>query len=102
MTPLIIAVGAKDLKLTELLIKLGANVDMTDSKLGNTALMVASHFGVLDCLQLLINHGAHLMMRNYFGDTALTMAQNDATIKILTRAMMFRGHKSFPGAAAAR
>jgi hypothetical protein len=77
VTPLMVASGigwvegvtyewsaAQNLETLNLLLELGANVNVHESEDGRTALMGAAHKGRADAIQLLVDHGADLAARD--------------------------------------
>ncbi|EAY22755.1 hypothetical protein TVAG_476840 [Trichomonas vaginalis G3] len=85
ISPLIIAAKVCDVKIVELLLDHGANIDVTDGN-GNTPLMLTARFGRDDVLQLLIQKGADVKHKNNSGENALIVAvirQNEKVVEIL-------------------
>ena len=90
-TPLLWAAEAGKPRLTELLLRKGANVGqrMSDSSWGSpTALHLAVQNHRKEVVQVLLKHNAPLNAREQSGHTALTLAvmQNDSEIADLLRA----------------
>ena len=74
MTPLLHAAYHGDLELVELLLSLGADVNMNVHKEGYTALMFAALSGSVDVVRRLLEAGARTSRTNSVGRTATQMA----------------------------
>ncbi len=72
-TPLINAVAKNDLRILHLLINNDADLGAVVKK-GNTALIIAARAGKLDCVRMLVEHGADVEYENTNGLTALDYA----------------------------
>ncbi|KAI9045728.1 splicing factor 3B [Aspergillus affinis] len=84
-------------ELTELLLELGANVDATDSKSGETALVHAVKIGNCDAVDILLNHGADLLFRINKSEASETplhqalVSQRSSCLRIILKAVEARG-----------
>ena len=74
------AVNSKNIENLKTLIKLGADIDATDSK-KNTALHTAASQGYTKTVKALMEEGADLGKQNGFGKTALHLAAEKGHIK---------------------
>jgi len=72
-TPLINAVAKNDLRILHFLINNDVDLGATVKK-GNTALIFASRAGKLDCVKMLVEHGADVEYKNTNGLSALDYA----------------------------
>jgi len=61
--------------IAEFLLNNGAEVNVKSRKKGNTALMLASGWGNVELVQLLLDKGANPAIQNNFGETAAVFAQ---------------------------
>lgn len=73
-TALLLAVIGRDLSLSRLLVKAGANPNVAQTATGDTALIVAAQYNTLDMVKLLVEAGAKLDVKNKAGQTALDVA----------------------------
>ena len=80
-TPLTIAVQSGNLKIAEVLIAAGADVNSDHE--GLTPLIHASFLGLLDMAKLLVANGAHVNHRDDRGDTALMFASRRGSLKLV-------------------
>jgi ankyrin repeat protein len=91
MTPLIHAIKGRSLRVAELLVDKGADVNAAvvsaNANAGNTPLMYAAGWKSPEIVKLLVKHGADLKARNKAGETALALAMkaelNDEVIAFL-------------------
>jgi hypothetical protein len=65
-----------DGRLTALLLKAGANVNMLDAPLGSTALYWAAYYGNENAVYILVAAGANLYAKGKSGQTALMVAHD--------------------------
>jgi ankyrin repeat protein len=72
-----------DLKKLKLIVDQGWNLDVRHPTYGNTALMNAVQNNCLDCVQLLIDHGADVNAVDNYGVTALHRAYTVDVVKAL-------------------
>lgn len=83
-TALINATEARAVNIVECLIDHGADVNMKEKGIKNTALMLASADGYLEIVKLLVNQGkAKLNLRNIDGGTALICASEAGHLDIV-------------------
>ncbi|CAL1541691.1 unnamed protein product, partial [Lymnaea stagnalis] len=75
LTPLHTAVDNGDLEQVELLLKYGAEIDVTDGKSGRTCLFHAAESNEKPMVELLLRHGANPDVPNYAGVTTAMAAQ---------------------------
>lgn len=85
-SPLILAIDKKELQLVELLIELGADINM---KVGNgkvTALSKAVYLGDLETIKILVKHGADIKTRIFSDSTNLLLyaVENKKTEEVIT------------------
>jgi ankyrin repeat protein len=80
--PLLIACQHNQLPCVQLLLSLGADIEIKDSK-GKTALIFASEKGHLDIVKELINNGANVDAKDNDGKTALIISSNIGNLEIL-------------------
>jgi ankyrin repeat protein/WD40 repeat protein len=73
ITPLMLAVNVRDLKVVKYLIENGADVNQKDTDGGN-ALMIAAILGDLNIVKYLVEHKADLNAANNIGQDALILA----------------------------
>ena len=71
------------IKIAQLLLEYGADVNLRTNNDGTTALMVASQNGHSEVVDLLLNHNAEVNMQNNDGYYALMYASQEGHIKIL-------------------
>ena len=79
---LIFATTKGNIKITEMLIKAGANVN-TQNILGNTPLMFATQAGNINIMGMLIEAGANVNTKNNEGTTPLIFAAEKGNIEIM-------------------
>jgi len=84
-TPLLIAVGQRDLGKTRLLLDAGAQVNVADGQ-GYTALMLAAMADKLEIVQELLARGADVNAKDKKGFTVLEMAGGQRVRQTLTQA----------------
>ena len=82
MTPLIIASKWNNLELVKHVIKVGADVNYTNSY-SNTALIYASRNNYPEIVKYLIQNGADINHENFRGDTALSFASKNGFKEIV-------------------
>ncbi|XP_059140504.1 uncharacterized protein LOC131928459 [Physella acuta] len=75
LTPLHTAVDNGDLDQVELLLKYGADIDVTDGKSGRTSLFRAAESNEKAMVELLLKNGANPDVPNYAGVTTVMAAQ---------------------------
>ncbi len=75
-TALHMAVRQRDVNITKLLIKYGANVNMQESDGGHTPLHMAVSKGYMDIMELLLNAGADPYIKTYKGKTCFDVDIN--------------------------
>ncbi|KAH9504259.1 hypothetical protein Btru_064469 [Bulinus truncatus] len=75
LTPLHTAVDNGDLDQVELLLKYGADIDVTDGKSGRTCLFRAAENNEKAMVELLLRHGANPEVPNYAGVTTAMAVQ---------------------------
>jgi len=78
-TPLGIACKEGFLQMAEVLIKLGANVNMKDSE-GNTALHFVVELDNIELVKLMLDNGADVSIANNEGFTPMSLVNNDGNI----------------------
>ena len=81
-TSLLIASKAGNLELVKHVIKVGADVNYTNSY-SNTALIFASKNNYTEIVKYLIQNGTDINHENFRGDTALMCAYNNENIEII-------------------
>jgi ankyrin repeat protein len=81
--PLLVACEHNQLPCVQLLLELGADIEIKDSK-GKTALICASKNGYLDIVIELINNGANVDAKDNDGKTALICASKNGYLDIVT------------------
>ena len=82
-TALILAVNSKDIKMVNLLLQKGANVNACNPKNGCSPLMYAARMGEKKILQSLLEFGADPNCRNRHGATAIMEAVNTDDAEII-------------------
>lgn len=65
-----------NLKVLKYLISKGANINKADNK-GNTALIRAAEYGILEAVKVLVESGANVNLRNNSGYTALEISEEN-------------------------
>jgi ankyrin repeat protein len=80
--PLLVACEHNQLPCVQLLLSLGADIEIKDSK-GKTALICASEKGHLDIVKELINNGANIDAKDNDGKTALIISSNIGNLEIV-------------------
>ena len=78
-TPLLTAVRRGDTRLAELLIMLGASVNVSDRRQGVTPLHLAVKHGDPQLVAILVNQGADINARDKFGNTPLSWTRSPLT-----------------------
>lgn len=76
---------AGQLRVVGRLVEGGAELDV-QTELGRTPVMEAARKGHKDVVQLLIDHGANVLLKNKAQRTALGQAKDPAVLEILKRA----------------
>lgn len=83
-TALMYAAVGGHLEMAQILIKKGADVNVQDGgDAGGTALMNAAAGGHIEIVKLLLANGADASTKNLYGDTALTLAQQNGYPQIV-------------------
>ena len=72
-----------DLALMELLIEIGANVNMKEYYTGKTALHYAADMGHLEIVTLLLEHDADINVKNNRGTNALHFAVEKGHLEVV-------------------
>ena len=73
-TPLVMATYSDQVAVTKYFLEQGAPVNYQDPMIGNTALMGVCFKGNIEMIQLLLEHGADVNLKNKKGSTALIFA----------------------------
>ena len=74
LTPLHLAVKMNELRLVQLLVDYGANVDVVDGKSGHSPLYLAAQLDHIDVAALLLKYGANVQLGSYYGCTPIQAA----------------------------
>ncbi len=87
-TPLMVAVTKKNSAIIRKLIKAGADIDKLDTKNNTSPLLYAFHFDNLKAVEILVNSGADVSIKDYYGKNALMYAcvsLDDSEISLLKK-----------------
>ena len=74
-TPLVLATYLNQKEIANTLLDMGADIDVQDAIMGNTALMGVCFKGSFELAKLLIDKGADKNLKNANGQTALDFAK---------------------------
>jgi ankyrin repeat protein len=82
VTPLLLSISLEYFAIAELLIKIGANVNIADND-GITPIHLASQFGTLNFVKALINKGADIKSKTIKGNYPLALAVNADNYEVI-------------------
>lgn len=81
-TAFMYAIESDRIEVVQWLIDQGWKIEVPD-EFGNTPLIVASGSGAIDCVRILLEHGADPKRANHANDTAIKVAANLAIVRLL-------------------